>query len=252
MKISTFLSCLALCANVAPLSAQNALGETREILSQWVATEQIISEAENDWAREKSMLENSEALLKRELTRLEAELEELKATATAVDEDRTKLSNEREQLATAAGVVESQIALLEDELREILKVYPEPLLDRIKPLMRRLPSHGTETSLSLGERVQNIVGILSQADRFNGTLTQTSESRELDDGRVVEVRTLYWGLGGAFYVDASGQYAGVGYPEGEGWVWPLLEGAGPQIKALLDVYDGSAAIQFVEIPATIK
>ncbi|CAA7072348.1 DUF3450 family protein, partial [Lentimonas sp. CC11] len=102
------------------------------------------------------------------------------------------------------------------------------------------------------ERVQNIVGILSQADKFNTTITQTSESRELDSGKVVEVRTLYWGLAMAYYVDAAGEYAGIGFPGKDGWEWPQIDGAGPQIKKLLDVYEGSEEIQFVEVPARIN
>jgi len=198
------------------------------------------------------MLQDSEGLLNRELIRLQELLEELDATATAADQERVKLMKQRDTLAAAADVVESKVGSLEIELKAILRTYPEPLVERIKPLIRRLPDGPSATELSMGERVQNIVGILSQADKFNGTLTQTSEAREIADGRVVEVRTLYWGLGGAFYVDASGQYAGVGYPQEDGWEWLLMEGAGPQIKLLLDVYEGSGAIQFVEIPASIK
>ncbi|TVP81049.1 MAG: DUF3450 family protein [Puniceicoccaceae bacterium] len=249
-RISLSFLCLGLLS--APLVAREALVNTREALAQWAQTEQMISEAENNWMLEKSMLQDSEQLLNRELTRLQELIEELEETATAADEERSELTSERETLAAAAAVVEAEVGSLEAELKEIIKTYPAPLIERIQPLIRRLPDDPAASNRSLGERVQNIVGILSQADRFNGTLTQTSESRELGDGRVVEVRTLYWGLGGAFYVDMSGQYAGVGYPSEDGWEWPLLDGAGPQIRRLLDVYDGSGAIQFVEIPASIK
>ena len=79
--------------------------------------------------------------------------------------------------------------------------------------------------------MQNVVGILSQADKFNTTLTATSESREIEGGKVVEVRTLYWGLATAYYVDASGEYAGIGYTGPDGWEWPQIEGKGAAINA---------------------
>ncbi|MDP4880188.1 MAG: DUF3450 domain-containing protein, partial [Opitutales bacterium] len=126
---------------------------------------------------------------------------------------------------------------------------PAPLVNKIKPLIRRLPDDPANTELSLGERVQNIVGILSQADKFNTTITMTSESRTIDGGKTIEVRTLYWGLAAAYYVDASGEYAGIGKPSKDGWEWPQIKDAGPQIKKLLDVYEGSEDIQFVEVPA---
>ena len=232
--------------------AQDKIDAARETLNRWVETRQIISETKSDWALEKSILQDSEKLLSSELERLSAALEELDVTATASDEERTKLAAEKEVLGAAAAVVEANVGSLETQVKAIVQTFPEPLIDKIKPLIRRLPEDSTNTKLTLGERVQNIVGILSQADKFNGTITQTSESREINGGRVVEVRTLYWGLGGAFYVDASGEYAGVGYPGSEGWDWPQIEGAGPQIKRLLDVYEGSDDIQFVEVPAHIK
>lgn len=234
------------------LHAQDKIGATRDTLDQWVETEQIISETKSNWAVEKSMLQDSEKLLKDELERLKAALKELDETATAADEERAELAAEKESLASAAAVVEGNVARLETQLKEIIKSFPSPLVDKIKPLIRRLPEDSSDSELTLGERVQNIVGILSQADKFNGTITQTSETREMSGGRVVEVRTLYWGLGGAFYVDAAGEYAGVGFPGPEGWEWPQVDGAGPQIKRLLDVYEGGEDIQFVEVPARIK
>jgi hypothetical protein len=234
------------------LSAVDAIRDTRSTLEQWVETRQIISEEQSDWRLEQSILKDTETLLSQELERLEQALKDLEASATAADEDRTRLAAEKEALVSASSVVESEIAGLETQLHAIVKILPTPLVDKIKPLIRRLPDDPGNTKLTLGERVQNIVGILSQADKFNTTITQTSESREIGDGRVVEVRTLYWGLGMAYYVDASGEYAGIGIPTTEGWEWPQVDGAGAQIKRLLDVYEGSEEIQFVEVPAQIN
>ena len=149
-------------------------------------------------------------------------------------------------------MVEGSIQKLEVQMKRVVKTLPSPLVEKIKPLIRRLPKDSANTKLSLGERVQNIVGILSQADKFNATITQTSESRELNSGKIVEVRTLYWGLAMAYYVDASGAYAGIGHPGEDGWEWPQIEGAGPHIKQLFAVYEGSEEIQFVAVPARIN
>ncbi|MGJ8650371.1 MAG: DUF3450 family protein [Opitutaceae bacterium] len=243
---------LVAAVSALPLAAQDSIQETRNTLDQWVQTRQIISKEQNDWKLEHSMLKDTEAMLNKELKRLDESLEDLKASASAADEDRTQLAAEKEELVAAAAIVEGQIGALETQLHAIVKSFPQPLVDKIKPLIRRLPDDPEKTELTLGERVQNIVGILSQADKFNTTITQTSESREIDEGRVVEVRTLYWGLAMAYYVDASGEYAGIGIPAADGWTWPKIEGAGEQIKRLLDVYEGSGEIQFVEVPARIN
>jgi hypothetical protein len=217
-----------------------------------VQTKQITSKEKSDWRLEKSILADTQKLLSSELKRLETSLEDLKNSATAADEDRSKLTAQKEATAEASAVVEGSIQGLEIQMKRIVKTLPTPLVEKIKPLIRRLPKDSANTKLSLGERVQNIVGILSQADKFNATITQTSESRELDSGKIVEVRTLYWGLAMAYYVDASGAYAGIGHPGEDGWEWPQIEGAGPQIKQLLAVYEGSEGIQFVEVPARIN
>jgi FtsZ-binding cell division protein ZapB len=248
------LQILALGCALAPwsLTAQNDVSGTRNVLDQWVETRQIISKEKSDWKIEQSILGDTVTLLKGQLERLEKSLEELEASATAADEDRSTLTSEKEELSAAANVVESKIGALETQLKSIIKALPEPLVNKIKPLVRRLPDDPTDTKLSLGERVQNIVGILSQADKFNSTLTETSESREIDGGKVVEVRTLYWGLAIAYYVDASGEYAGIGHPGPNGWEWPQIQDAGTEIKRLLDVYEGAEDIQFVEVPARIN
>ena len=247
-----FRVALGACLSTLYLNAQTNLESTRDVLDQWVQTKQITSKEKSDWRLEQSILSDTLKLLSSELTRLDTSLEDLKDSATAADEDRSKLTARKEQIAEASAVVEGSINALETQIKRVVKTLPAPLVDRIKPLIRRLQEDSANTKLSLGERVQNIVGILSQADKFNATLTQTSESRELDSGKIVEVRTLYWGLAMAYYVDASGAYAGIGHPGEDGWEWPQIEGAGPQIKQLLAVYEGSEEIQFVEVPARIN
>ena len=230
----------------------DSISETRNVLEEWVETRQIISEEKADWKVEQSIFTDTVSLLKSEIERLDAALEQLEVSATAADEDRSELAAEKETLTSASSVVEANIGALETQMKTIVKTLPAPLVETIKPLIRRLPENPDDTKLSLGERVQNIVGILSQADKFNTTLTETSESREIEDGKIVEVRTLYWGLAAAYYVDATGEYAGIGFPTPEGWEWPRVEGAGERIKQLIEVYEGSGDIEFVDVPARIK
>ncbi|TVP80365.1 MAG: DUF3450 family protein [Puniceicoccaceae bacterium] len=234
------------------LPAQTNISETRDVLDKWVETRQIISKERASWRTEKSILGDTVVLLTNQVERLEQSITEMESTATAADEDRTQLTQEQATLLEATAVIEQSIAALETQLKGILPFFPEPLLERIRPLIRRLPDDPGQTNLAIGERLQNVVGILSQTDRFNTTLTQTSESREIEPGKTVEVRTLYWGLAMAYYVDASGQYAGIGMPGPDGWEWPQIEGIGPDIRRLLDVYEGTGDIQFVELPARIR
>ncbi len=253
MKTKLFIGLMiGAAASAIQLNAQETLQDTRNILDQWVETNRIISKEKSDWHTEQAIMKDTQGLLTSELERVTQSLKDMEASATAADEERTGLAEEKEKLSAASNVVVGTIGELETQLKAILPTLPKPLINKIKPLIRRLPDDPANTELSLGERVQNIVGILSQADKFNTTITATSESREIDGGKVIEVRTLYWGLAMAYYVDASGDYAGIGIPGADGWKWPRIEGAGPEIKHLLDVYEGSEDIQFVEVPARIN
>lgn len=253
MKNQIFLALsMGFTATISALHGANTISETRSVLDKWVETRQITSEEKADWKIEKSILGDTVGLLKNEMARVIESIEALEATASAADEDRAELTSQKEQLNKASSAVISSIGGLETQMKAIIQTLPQPLVDKIKPLIRRLPDDPAKTKLSLGERVQNIVGILSQTDKFNTTLTETSESREIAEGKVVEVRTLYWGLAMAYYVDASGEYAGIGYPTANGWEWPQVEGKGPEIKRLIDVYEGAEEIQFVEVPARIN
>jgi len=234
------------------LFADSSITDTRETLDKWVETSQIISKEKADWRTERAILSDTEKLLTSELARLSEDLQILETTATTAEEDRAKLTAQKSSVSEASSVVESKIVSLEAELKAIIPTLPLPLINKIKPLIRRLPEDSNNTQLSLGERVQNIVGILSQTDKFNTTITFTSESREIESGKTVEVRTLYWGLAQAYFVDASASYAGIGTPGDNGWEWQRIDSAGATIQRLLDVYEGSEAIQFVEVPARIK
>ncbi len=254
MNSQTFhIFTLAGIASASSLFAQPQIEETRNVLGEWVETRQIISRERSDWQTEKAILSDTVSLLTNELERLEQQIADLEDSATVADEEREQLTTRRDALSAGSDAVIDSIGSLETQLREIAAQLPAPLADKIQPLTRRLPDDPENTKLSLGERVQNVVGILSQAGKFNSTMTLTSETKELDNGKLVQVSTLYWGNAIAYFVDDSGEYAGYGSPGDDGWEWTQLDEAGAAIRELLAVYDGTSdSIKFVEVPARIQ
>lgn len=239
--------------SVGNANAAESLGDARSTLERWVETQQIISEEKANWKTEKAIYKDTITLLENESNRLEEAIKELEDSATAADEERAKLTEERDRLNAGSDVVLNNIGGLEKKMSSVITLMPKPLTNRIQPLIRRLPDDPTDTKLSLGERVQNVVGILSQADKFNSTMTLTSETQEMDNGKLVQVNTLYWGTAIAYFVDDSGDYGGYGIPAGDGWEWTEVDDAGPAIRELLSVYDGSSdTIKFVQVPAQIN
>ena len=54
---------LLVSTSAIPLTAQDSIQETRNTLKEWVQTRQIISEEQNDWKTEESILKDTKALL---------------------------------------------------------------------------------------------------------------------------------------------------------------------------------------------
>ena len=57
------------------------------------------------------------------------------------------------------------------------------------------------------------------------------------------------GLASAYYVDDSGANAGIGSPTANGWKWTAIDGSGGKIKQLVEIYEGTGEIQFIDAPA---
>ena len=106
--------------------------------------------------------------------------------------------------------------------------------------------------MPLGQRLMNVLGVLAQAEKFNGTATFVGETRPVD-GQQVQVRTLYWGLAQAFYVDAMGRTAGIGRPTADGWQFSNEPDLADEARRLLDIYEGNVdAIEFVSLPVAVQ
>ena len=89
---------------ISSLWAENSIEKTRNVIEQWVETEQIISEEKSDWILEKSILGDTQVLLSKELTRIEKAIDDLEDSATAADADRAALSEEKEKQTAQARI----------------------------------------------------------------------------------------------------------------------------------------------------
>lgn len=139
-------------------------------------------------------------------------------------------------------------AQLETKVKALVKRFPVPLAEKLKPLTQRLPEDSTSTTLSLAVRFQNVVGIINEANRFNREITQSSEIRKLADGSSVEVTAVYLGLAQGYYVGAGGRIAGIGRGAPEGWTWTESNDNGPAIERIVAILRNQKPAAFVPIP----
>jgi hypothetical protein len=245
---------LALALAGASRAAEEAadVGAFRAKMDKWVETRQIISEEKADWQVEQQTLKATRDLLAQEKEALSSEIAELEASSTAADEERRELLLQRGEYQRASASLEERIRALELAVLALAPRLPEPLQRKLDLLLVQIPEDPENSRLQLGQRLMNVLGVLAQAEKFNGTATFVGETRAIGDQKM-QVRTLYWGLGEAVYVDAQGETAGIGRPGPDGWVFSNEPALAGKAKRLLDIYEGNVdAIEFVTLPVEIR
>jgi hypothetical protein len=244
----------ALAGGAAPVRAQARVDDFRVKMEKWVETRQIISEERSEWESEQAMLRSTRDLLRQQKEALQEEIETLDASITEADQERLDLLLARGEYQRSSKALEEEIRGLEQEVLTVAPRLPGPLQKRLDPLLVQIPEDPEQARTSLGQRLINILGVLLQAEKWNGTATFVGETRSVNgDGPKVQVRTLYWGLGQAFYVDAQGESAGIGRPDGDGWTFSEEPGMADEADLLLDIFEGNVdVIQFVKLPVRIQ
>ena len=253
-------ACAAFWLVAPPLgSAQSvAAGEGadgfRARMEKWVETRTVLSKERSDWRVDQQYLESTRDMLVRERDALREEIEVLEAAQSGADQERAELVQERGELQQANLALATKITDLEAQVLALVPRLPEPLQKRLDPLLVQIPTDPEHTRAALGQRLMNVLGVLAQAEKWNGTANFVGETRAVEKGgEKVLVRTLYWGLGQAVFVDAQGQTAGIGHPTDEGWVFTDVDGLAEDARLLLDIYEGNVdTIAFVPIPAEVR
>lgn len=228
------------------------ISETRSTLEEWVLVEKTISAEREQWIADKVTTEDLIGLLRAESASLKEQFEQAQSATTVAEALRGVLLEERAKLDETSAVLNDEIVKYEKAIRELAPKLPSPLLEQIRPLLQRVPQSGKPTSLSLGQRMQSIVGILGEVDKFNGSVTLFTEIQELPDGRSAEVQVLYFGLGAAFFADASGNYAGVMTPGDSGWVPSIRKDLASSINEAIAQHQRLNQAAFIQLPFEVK
>lgn len=136
-------------------------------------------------------------------------------------------------------------------MRAAVPQLPLPLQDILKPLLARMPADPT-TKMKAPERVQVLVGVLNEIDKFNNAVTIFSEKRKNDSGGEVSVDTVYVGLGAAYFVNEAGDFAGAGSPGKAGWDWKTMPELADRIREIIRIYRAERPAKFISLPVAIK
>lgn len=225
---------------------------TRASLEQWVETKQLISKTRSDWQTDKETIGQSTQLYERELQSIAEQMSRVVTNRTQVDVERDQALAEQKELTDAMDKVRELVAVLESKVAGLSPAFPPPLKEKIAPLLQRLPVDPAVTKLAALERLQTVVGILNEVDKFNAAVSVVSEVQKSPSGAEVQVETIYVGLGQAYFVDKPGEYAGAGVPTAKGWEWTEHKELAGRIRDSLAMYQNAKPAVFIRLPVEIR
>jgi hypothetical protein len=250
--IPVCLMLLLVFAGGALARAETSLTETRSTLEKWVESRQLISQTRAGWQTEKETIDQTIQLFERELKSLNEQLSTVSTNSTQVESERTVALAEQTELVNAADALKRVATGLEQKLTVLAPLFPQPLAEKIQPLLKRIPADPAVTKMSGVERMQNLVGILNEVDKFNSAVTVVSEIQKSPSGAEVQVETIYLGLAQAYFVDKSGAYSGIGLPGTKGWEWTARNELATKIQKSIAIYKNAEPAAFVNLPVQIK
>jgi hypothetical protein len=237
----------------APTASKAAptLDETRLTLSKWIETQQIISKERNDWQQGKEILQGRIELVGKEVGILKDRIKQSEAAVEESNKKRDELIAENDALKVSGAQLGEAVTLMEGQLRKLMKQMPEPVATKLAPLMQRMPVDPSNTRVTVAERFQNVLAMLSELNKANSELAISYEIRKFADGSSGEVQVIYIGLAQAYYISPRGD-AGIGRPGEDGWTWTPAPDAAQAILSSLEIIQGKESPAFVPLPITIK
>jgi hypothetical protein len=228
------------------------LARTRSTLEQWVETRQLISKTRSDWQTDRETLEQTIQLYERELKAIEEQMSRVSTNSTQVDKERADAAASLQSSNESLDRTKHFAAGFEAKVSKLVPQLPIPLQEILKPMLARLPTDSATTKMAATERVQVLVGILNEWDKFNNAVNIFSEKRKNDKGEEVAVETVYVGLGAAYFVNDADNFAGMGTPGANGWEWTTKPELASSIREVVRIYRNERAAKFVALPAVIR
>jgi len=240
-------TCLVPC-----FGAESPLVQTRSTLQTWVETRQSISKTKSDWQADKETLQQTIQLFERELKGVAEQMAKVSTNSVQVDKERAEAEALQKASKEALERARQFAAGFEGEITKVVPRLPVPLQDILKPLLNRLPTDAANTKMTVAERIQVVIGILNEFDKFNNSVTIFSEKRKNEKGEELSVETVYVGLGAAYFVSDDGHFSGMGTAGANGWEWTIQPGLGDSVREIIRIYKNERPARFVPLPVVIK
>jgi len=257
MRLFIPISALFVTASVtAQEPAITPTEELRTSVREWVETMRKIQQEENDWSRDQEVLKNYKEGLEKEIADLKQQIADAKTRKAGADSESLAKSNERDVYVKAKEDMTVMVRGLEESLIEKIPFFPEPLAKEpkvaqgIEDLKRDFALPPEKRGESVSKRLLNVVNLLTEAEKFQQTVTVRPELHKDSQGREFNVQVVYFGLAMAYASNEDGSFALVGRPGPDGWKFEERKDLAPDIVKLLAATTGEADATFINLPFT--
>jgi len=243
-------------------SAQEESGSQTEKLKdsvrEWIETMREIQQEEDSWEQDRVLLDDQRTALRTEIDELAKQVAEAKKDKQGADKDSAIDVAKRDALVKAKDLLGEEVRSLEEDIVGKLSAFPPALAEepRVKELMAQVRKDvtlkGDAAKGGLTKRLNNVLNLLSEAEKWQQTVHLKPELHQTEDGKKLNMNVVYFGLATAYAVDEEGVYGMTGKPTEAGWKFEERNDLAPQILEMVTVLNGDADAKFINLPIDLK
>ncbi len=237
---------------ISVLATHGFAGELDALAGRWIALRSELAAEQSAWTDQERALHLETNLLQRERDALLAELARDAETTSAEAADQAAEAARSEELQRALNDVHPVLTRVETRLRSWTNAVPAAIGEDVQRALSALPDSETAArGMSLGQRMQRIVGILGSMESLQIQVHVTQELVQDGLGGRRLCDTLYLGLARAFAVSMDDAWAAIAVPGDQGWSWTPAPEASRDIRQAIRIARREQLAQFVPLPLHI-
>ncbi|MEO1856627.1 MAG: DUF3450 family protein [Rubritalea sp.] len=219
--------------------------QSRAVMEELLKVERAIDSEKREWELKQQGISDLLELYQQELELISEELESAGSSLEKMNEELESVKASVAAFQQAREVLVGRIDQQRGRLFKLYGMFPEPLQQQLLGEKDNL----LNDALVLKDKVASVVRVLKAADKFNRIVSYSEEIHEID-GEERQLRVLYVGLAGAYYV--SGSTSGTGKPSQEGWIWKSGNTLQESIARAIAVFQKTARPQLVNLPVEVQ
>ncbi len=233
-------------------ASPEVLDQSRSLTREWIQAEKTISHERSQWLEQKGQLLDLSHVARQRIDGLSERIDRLHRSSEGLRDEMRRLETDREALSEEFERYQALLTLVERRLLNLKSRLPDPLLESLESQLAVMEDVETRAERSVVERLRVIVEVTAAIREFDRKVHLHERIQTLPgSSQEASVRTIWLGLGQAYYLAPND--AGVGILSDDGWVWrsqPQLEGTIRDAMALIEGRGGPP--QWLLLPVKLK